>query len=115
MNSIENCKTGDLVWLDARLDREVLNKLCQKPRVMPGDRAGLSPIQHGGARPHCVILLEKDFSIQKVFHTVDDFDVKVLSPVLGTFWIPHSYLLTLEEYYESLKPKNNKKTKKRVQ
>lgn len=118
---VAHSKVGDLLWLDVSLDKDYVQKFCQAPRKMPGDRAlcarsraGYSKTKSHGTERHFVILLEKDFSMQKAFHAVNDFDVKVLSPTVGVFWVPCNYLLTLEEYSQHLldckKKKNEKKS-----
>jgi hypothetical protein len=115
---IAHPQIGDLVWLDASLDKGYVQKFCQAPRKMPGYRAGFSRYTLWGTERHFVILLEKDFSLQKISQSVNDFDVKVLSPVLGVFWVPCNYLLTLDEYNQFLlesqeKEKKAKKNKKK--
>lgn len=115
---VAHLKAGDLVWLDAVLDENFVKKFCQTPRKMPGHRAGFSKSAIKGAERHFVILLEKNFSVQKLFKNADDFDVKVLSPILGVFWVPCNYLLTLDEHNQHLlesqeKEKKAKKNKKK--
>ena len=112
-SNISNAKHGDLIWLGSAMTRDYIKKFCQLPRSLPGHRPTRSASPKDEVSQHFVIFLEKGTQNQKTFVAVEDFDVKVLSPTLGVFWLSSDFFITFDEWHKQVVALEERKKKRK--